>query len=58
MCTSILPGPKEQSPDEIHGYLRPIISNLLCLWKNGIVVPTELRPEGMSLIVIQRIVYY
>ena len=46
MCTSILPGPKEQNPDEIHRFLRPIISDLLRLWKDGIKVPTESRPDG------------
>ena len=46
MCTSILPGPKEQNPDEIQRFLRPIISDLLRLWKDGIKVPTESRPDG------------
>ena len=46
LCTSILPGPKEQNPDEIQHFLRPIISDLLRLWKDGIKVPTESRPEG------------
>jgi hypothetical protein len=46
MCTSILPGPKEQNPDKIQWFLCPIISNLLRLWKDGIRVPTESRPEG------------
>jgi len=46
MCTSILPGPKEQNPDEIQRFLRPIISDLLRLWRDGITVPTESRPEG------------
>ena len=54
MCTSILPGPKEQSPDEIQWYLRPIISDLLRLWKDGVVVPTESRPEGTYFIFEQR----
>jgi hypothetical protein len=46
MCTSILPGPKEQNPDEVQQFLRPIVSDLLRLWKDGIKVPTESRPEG------------
>ena len=57
MCTSILPGPKEQNPDEIQWYLRPIISDLLRLWRDGIVVPTESRPEGTSYDLLQRYVY-
>lgn len=46
MCTSILPGPKEQNPDEVQRFLRPIISDLLRLWKDGINIPTESRPDG------------
>ncbi len=52
MCTSILSGFKEQSPKEIQWYLCPIIFDLLHLWKNGIMVPTESRPKGMSFILI------
>lgn len=52
LCTSILPGPKEQNPDEIQRFLRPIISDLLRLWKDGIKVPTESRPEGEAYTVI------
>ena len=52
MCISILPSSKEQSPNKIHGYLCPIISDLLHLWKDGIIVPTELRLEGRLIIVI------
>jgi hypothetical protein len=46
MCTSILPGPKEQNPDQIQRFLRPIISDLLRLWKFGIKVPMESCPQG------------
>jgi hypothetical protein len=46
MCTSILPGPKEQNPDQIQRFLRPIISDLLHLWKFGIRLPTESCPQG------------
>jgi hypothetical protein len=46
LCTSILPGPKEQNPDEIQRFLRPIVSDLLYLWKHGMTVPTESKPEG------------
>jgi hypothetical protein len=49
LCTSILPGPKEQNLDEIQRFLCPIVSDLLRLWKHGIVVPTESKPEGESL---------
>ncbi len=52
MCTSILPGPKEQSPDEIQSFLQPIISDLLCLWKDGIRVPMESNPDGTLFILL------
>lgn len=52
MCTSIMPGPKEQSSDEVQRYLRPIVSDLLRLWKYGIKVPTESQPEGRLVRVI------
>ena len=50
MCTSILPGPKEQNPDEIQHFLHPIISDLLRLWKDGITCPTESMPQGELLL--------
>src|SRR5712672_369532 len=43
---SILPGPKEQNLDEIQQFLHPIISDLLQLWRDGIVIPTESKKEG------------
>ncbi|KIK33063.1 hypothetical protein CY34DRAFT_27105 [Suillus luteus UH-Slu-Lm8-n1] len=45
MCTSILPGPKEQNPDQIQCFLHPIVSDLLLLWKDGIKVPTKSCPQ-------------
>jgi hypothetical protein len=41
-----MPGPKEQTLDQVQRFLRPIISDLLRLWKHGIKVPTESHPEG------------
>ncbi|KAG0701855.1 hypothetical protein DFH29DRAFT_999846 [Suillus ampliporus] len=52
LCTSILPGLKEQNPDQIQRFLRPIVSDLLRLWKNGIKVLTESCPEGRLVRVI------
>ena len=57
MCTSILPGPKEQNPDEIQRFLRPIVSDLLRLWKDGIRVPTESQPEGELFVNVPGITY-
>jgi hypothetical protein len=52
MCTSIMPGPKEQMADEVQRYLRLIVSNLLCLWKHGIKIPTPSCPDGRLVWVI------
>jgi len=49
LCTSIIPGPKEQNPDEIQRFLCPMVSDLLWLWRDGIKVPTESCPEGTQL---------
>jgi hypothetical protein len=46
LCTGILPGPKEQNPDEIQRCLRPIVSDLLRLWRDGLVLSTESKPAG------------
>jgi hypothetical protein len=46
---SIIPGPKEQNPNEIQQFLRPMVSDLLQLWRDGIKVPTESCPEGTRL---------
>ncbi|GBE78040.1 hypothetical protein SCP_0109220 [Sparassis crispa] len=46
MLTSILPGPKEQTGDQVQRFIRPIVSDLLRLWKDGIVVKTPSSPEG------------
>ncbi|KIK13644.1 hypothetical protein PISMIDRAFT_118545, partial [Pisolithus microcarpus 441] len=52
MCTSIMPGLKEQSPDEVQHFLHPIISDLLRLWKHSIKVPTESHPDRRVIHVI------
>jgi len=51
MLTSILPGPKEQNPGQIQCFLRPIVSDLLRLWKHGIKVPTPSCPQGFIFLV-------
>ncbi|KAG2066579.1 hypothetical protein BDR04DRAFT_1121104 [Suillus decipiens] len=42
----ILPGPKEQNPDQIQHFLCSIVSDLLRLWKDGIKVPTKSCPQA------------
>lgn len=46
ISTSILPGPKEQTADEIQRFLRPIISDLLRLYTEGILVYSPSHPNG------------
>lgn len=52
LCTSIIPSFKEQSPDEIQWFLYPIVSDLLCLWKDGIMVPMKSSPCGKPFIIM------
>lgn len=52
ICTSILPGPKEQSGDEVQRFIRPIVSDLLRLWKDGVVIKTPSCPLGRRVRVI------
>jgi len=40
MLTSIFPGPKEQSGDQVQRCLRPIVNDLYDLWKNGVRIRT------------------
>jgi len=42
-----MPGPKEQTADEIQQYFRPIISDLLQLWREGIRIPMSSCPSGI-----------
>ncbi len=58
MCTSILPCPKEQNPDEIQCFLWPIVSNLLRLWKDGITCPTESMPQCEFVLSMLWIMYW
>ena len=48
LLTSILPGPKEQTADEIQRFIRPIISDLRRLWADGITVYTPNYPHGLT----------
>ncbi len=46
LLTSILPGPKEQTADELQQFMRPIVSDLLRLWRDGIQIKTPSCPQG------------
>lgn len=52
ILTNILPGPKEQSPDQVQRFLRILVNELLRLWKDGFVCPTENHPTGRRVRVI------
>ncbi|KAF7358278.1 hypothetical protein MVEN_00876900 [Mycena venus] len=41
-----MPGPKEATPDQCQRFLRPIINELLRLWKDGVVIVTPKYPQG------------
>ena len=48
MLTSIFPGPKEQSGDQVQRCLRPIVNDLYDLWENGIRIRTPSCRNGES----------
>lgn len=48
MLTSIFPGPKEQSGDQVQRCLRPIVNDLYELWKNGVSIRTPSCRDGES----------
>ena len=52
LLTGLLAGPKEQDPDQVQRYMRIIVNDLLRLWKEGILLPTELQPQGRRVRVI------
>lgn len=48
LLTSVLPGPKEQTPDELQRFLRPVINDLIRLWKDGLSIQTPSCLPGES----------
>jgi hypothetical protein len=46
MPEGILPGPKEPTGDELQGFIRIIVDELLRLWKHGIIAKTAKYPLG------------
>ena len=48
LLSSVLPGPKEQTPDELQHYLCPVVNNLKQLWRDGIHVQTPSCLPGES----------
>ncbi|GJF00435.1 hypothetical protein PsYK624_167230 [Phanerochaete sordida] len=46
ILTAIMPGPQEQSADEVQHFLHVIVDDLLRLWKDGIKISTPRFPDG------------
>ncbi|KAJ3536169.1 hypothetical protein NMY22_g6153 [Coprinellus aureogranulatus] len=46
MLVAIMPGPKEQPPDECQRFLRVLVNELLRLWEHGFTVVTPSSPLG------------
>lgn len=57
LLTSVLPGPKEQTPDELQRFLRPVVNDLKRLWRDGISIhtPSCLPGESTYLIFFHRL---
>ncbi|CDO73026.1 hypothetical protein BN946_scf185007.g80 [Trametes cinnabarina] len=52
LLSMIIPGPKESNPDQTQGFLKILVSELIRLWRDGIVLPTHAHPEGRRIRVI------
>ncbi|KAF7363429.1 hypothetical protein MSAN_00998700 [Mycena sanguinolenta] len=46
LLAGIMPGPKEANPDQCQRFLRPLINELLRLWKHGVIIATPKYPQG------------
>ncbi|KZP21905.1 hypothetical protein FIBSPDRAFT_739745 [Athelia psychrophila] len=49
LLDGVMPGPREQDPDQTQRYMRLTVNQLLDLWENGIMVRTHRYPEGRLL---------
>lgn len=52
MPFGIMPGRKEQSPDECQRYMRVPVNELLRLWEHGASIPTPSCPNGRRVRVV------
>lgn len=52
LLTAIMPGPKEPDPDQVQGYLKVLIDELLRLWQEGVVIKTPSCPQGRRVRVV------
>ncbi|KAF7366659.1 hypothetical protein MSAN_00923800 [Mycena sanguinolenta] len=46
LLAGIMPGPKEANPDQCQRFLRPIINELLRLWRDGVQIATPKYLQG------------
>lgn len=46
LLSGVMPGPKEQDPDQCQRFLRIVVNELIRLWRDGITVRTESCPLG------------
>ncbi|KAL4258273.1 hypothetical protein AB1N83_009184 [Pleurotus pulmonarius] len=47
MLVGIMPGPKEQNPDQIQRFMRVFVNELIRLWRHGFIVNTSKHPNGI-----------
>ncbi len=47
MLVGIMPGPKEQNPDQIQRFMRVFVNELIRLWRHGFIVSTSKHPNGI-----------
>lgn len=52
LLTAIMPGPKEPDPEQVQGYMRVLINELIRLWRDGVVICTPSCPNGRRVRVI------
>ncbi|KAJ7037010.1 hypothetical protein C8F04DRAFT_1181026 [Mycena alexandri] len=46
ILAGIMPGPKEANPDHCQRFLRPLVNELLRLWRDGVRIVTSKYPQG------------
>lgn len=52
LLSGIMPGPKEQDPDQVQRFIRIFVNELIRLWESGFIMGTPKYPEGRLIRVI------
>lgn len=52
LLSGIMPGPKEQDPDQVQRFMRIFVNELIRLWETGFVMATPKYPEGRLIRVV------